>query len=72
MPIRGSSWFAKRGGKRVLGGNHVNWAGEEEGQTIDCKEKNKNRRVRKVERRRKREEEAEAQSEAEMAEWDEE
>jgi hypothetical protein len=44
MPIRGSSWFAKRGGKRVRGGNQVDWAVEGEVQRAEHKVKREKRR----------------------------
>jgi hypothetical protein len=57
-----------RGGKRVRGGNHVNWAGEEDVQTVDCKMNREKRTEKKVERRRKREE----RGEGEETKWEEE
>jgi len=65
--MRGSSWFAKRGRKRVRGGNHVNWAGEKEGKTAECKQIREKRAEKNVDRSRNREE----SGEAEAAEWDE-
>jgi len=57
-----------RGGKRVRAGNQVNWAGEEDVESVECKVKRVERRKKKVERGWKREE----TGGGEEAKWEEE